>query len=155
MLWKCCKNIIDVALFLKNSSHVISATTIFFSSHFWQWHCHNCQFFFSYFGNVIATFGFPCVHSHFEHPLGQQVWAEGISVMVLLKIKNFSLPLFLFLSPTFVELRQWYCRNSLSFFRFLNKLEQINFEFSNIQPKNSVYFIFKSILWFFFLTNIS
>ena len=126
MLWKYCKNIIDVVLFFFNSSYVIWATTIFFfSSHFRQWHCHNCQFFFfSYFGNAIATFGFPCAHSHFNYSLGQQVWAEGISVMVLPKIKNFSLPLFLFLSPAFVELRQWYCRNSLSFLRFLNKLEQ-------------------------------
>ena len=44
--------------------------------------------------------------------------------MVLPKIKNFSLLLFIFLSPTFVEFRQWYCRNSLSFLRLLNKLKQ-------------------------------
>ena len=54
----------------------------FFSSHFRQWHCHNCQkkFFF-------PSFGFPCAHSHFEHPPGQQVWAEGIAVISLLKQK--------------------------------------------------------------------
>ena len=121
---------------------MISATTIFFFPPiFGNGIATIANLFFSYFGNAIATFGFPCAHSHFEHPLGQQVWTEGISMMVLPKIKNFSLPLFLFLSPTFVEFRQWYCRNSLSFLRFLNKLEQyvtqINFEFSNIQPKNS------------------
>ena len=85
------------------------------------------------FGNGIATiakffffpsFGFPCAHSHFEHPSGQQVWAEGIAVIPLPKIKNFSLLLFIFLSPTFVEFRKWYCRNSLSFLRLLNKLKQ-------------------------------
>ena len=81
----------------------------FFSSHFRQWHCHNCQFFFS------PTFGFPCAHSHFEHLPGQQVWAEGIAAIPLLKIKNFSLLLFIFLSPTFVEFRQHCCRNSFSF----------------------------------------
>ena len=70
------------------------------------------------------SFGFPCVHSHFEHPPGQQVWAEGIATIPLLKIKNFSLLLFIFLSPTFVEFRQWYYRNSLSFLRLLNKLKQ-------------------------------
>ena len=94
------------------------ATNFFFPSHFRQWHCHNCQFFFS------PTFSFPCAHSHFEHPPGQQVWAEGIAAIPLLKIKNFSLLLFIFLSPTFVEFRQWYCRNSLSFLRLLNKLKQ-------------------------------
>ena len=100
---------------------------------FWQCHCRKLFFFPPIFGNGIATianfffstsFGFPCVHSHFEHPLGQQVWAKGISVMVLLKIKNFSLLLFIFLSPTFVEFWQWYCRNSFSFLRLLNKLKQ-------------------------------
>ena len=91
----------------------------FFSSHFRQWHCHNCQFFF-----FFLSFGFPCTHSHFEHPLRQQVWAEGIATIPLPKIKNFSLLLFIFLSSTFVEFLQWYCRNSLSFLRVLNKLKQ-------------------------------
>ena len=89
----------------------------FFSSHFRQWHCQNCHFFF-------PSFGFSCAHSHFEHPPRQQVWAEGIAAIPLLKIKNFSLLLFIFLSPTFVQFRQWYCRNSLSFLRLLNKLKQ-------------------------------
>ena len=51
MLWKYCKR----STFFFNSSHVISATTIFFPpifgnsiatnffSLFRQWHCHNCQ----------------------------------------------------------------------------------------------------------------
>ena len=115
---------------------------------FRQCHCHNCQkfipsisamplpqtiFFFLPFSAMALpqlpiffspTFGFPCVHSHFEHPPGQQVWAEGIAAIPLLKIKNFSLLLFIFLSPTFVEFRQWYCRNSLSFLRLLYKLKQ-------------------------------
>ena len=69
------------------------------------------NFFFS------ASFGFPCAHSHFEHPPRQQVWAERIAAIPLPKIKNFSLLLFIFLSPTFVEFRQWYYRNSLSFLR--------------------------------------
>ena len=138
---------------------MISSTTIFFPPIFGNGIATIANFFFFFFlfrqYHCPIWFSF-CAHSHFEHPLGQQVLAKGISMIVLPKIKNFSLPLFLFLSPTFVEFRQWYCRNSLSFFRFLNKLEQINFEFSNIQPKNSVYFIFKSILWnYFFLTNIS
>ena len=114
----CYKNIVDVALFFLIHSQ-ISATTIFFPPIFGNG-IATIVIFFSYFGNAIATFGFPCAHSHFDHPLGQQVWTKGISVMVLPKIKNFSLPLFLFLSPTFVELRQWYCRNSLFFLRFLN-----------------------------------
>ena len=91
----------------------------------------NYFFFPPIFGNGIATiakfffpsFGFPCAHSHFEHPPRQQVWAEGIAAILLPKIKNFSLLLFIFLSPTFVEFRQWYCRNSLSFLRLLNKLK--------------------------------
>ena len=54
----------------------------------------------TYFGNGIATianfffptsFGFPSAHSHFEHPPGQQEWAEGIAAIPLPKIKNFSL----------------------------------------------------------------
>ena len=99
---------------------------------FWQCHCRKLFFFPPIFGNGIATianffspsFGFPCAHSHFEHPPGQQAWAEGIVAIPLPKMKNFSLLLFIFLSPTFVEFRQWYCCNPLSFFRLLNKLKQ-------------------------------
>ena len=71
-----------------------------------------------------TSFGFPCVHSHFEHPPRQEVWAEEIAAIPLPKIKNFSLLLFVFLSPIFVKFRQWYCRNSLSFLILLNKLKQ-------------------------------
>ena len=100
---------------------------------FRQCHCRKLFFFFPpIFDNGIAiiakfffpSFGFPCAHSHFEHPPGQQVWTEGIAAIPLPKIKNFSLLLFIFLSSTFVEFRQWYCRNSLSFLRLLNKLKQ-------------------------------
>ena len=92
----------------------------------------NYFFFPPIFDNGIAiianfffpSFGFPCAHSHFEHPSGQQVWTEGIAAISLPKIKNFSLLLFIFLSLTFVEFRQWYCHNSLSFLRLLNKLKQ-------------------------------
>ena len=99
---------------------------------FRQCHCRKLFFFPPIFGNSIATiaiffflsFDFPCAHSHFEHPPGQQVWVEGITAIPLSKIKNFSLLLFIFLSPIFVEIRQWYCRNSLSFLRLLNKLKQ-------------------------------
>ena len=93
----------------------------------------NYFFFPPIFGNGIAiiakknfppSFGFPCTHSHYEHPLGQQAWAERIAAIPLPKIKNFSLLLFIFLSPTFVEFWQWYCCNSLSFLRLLNKLKQ-------------------------------
>ena len=126
--------------------HFSQFQKFFFTPLFRQCHCHNCQkfipsisaiplpqtfFFPPIFGNGIATianfffpsFGFPCAHSHFEHPPGQQAWAEGIVAIPLPKIKNFSLLLFIFLSPTFVEFRQWYCHNSLSFFRLLNKLK--------------------------------
>ena len=63
---------------------------------FQQYHCYKLFFFPPIFGNGIATiaknfffpsFGFPCAHSHFEHPPGQQVWAEGIAVISLLKQK--------------------------------------------------------------------
>ena len=92
----------------------------------------NYFFFPPIFDNGIAiiakfffpSFGFPCAHSHFKHPPGQQVWIEGIAAIPLPKIKNFSFLLFIFLSPTFVEFRQWYCRNSFSFLRLLNNLKQ-------------------------------
>ena len=133
---------------LPNSIPLFTIPKIFFYPLFRQCHCHNCQkfipsisampllqtfFFPPIFSNCIVTianffffpsFGFPCAHSHLEHPPGQQVWAEGIAAISVLKIKNFSLLLFIFLSPTFVEFRQWYYRNSLSFLRLLNKLKQ-------------------------------
>ena len=53
MLWKCCKNIVDVALFFFYNSSLDFGNHYFFSSHFRQWHCH--KFFPPYFGNGIAT----------------------------------------------------------------------------------------------------
>ena len=120
--WHCHNSI---QFFFPFSAMPLPQLPIFFSffSYFGNGIATIANFFFSYFGNAIATFGFPCAHSHFENPLGQQVWVEGISVMVLPKIKNFPLPLFLFLSPIFVEFRQYCCRN---FFSFLNS--PINFK---------------------------
>ena len=91
---------------------------IFFSSHFRQWHCHNCQ------KKIFPIIWFSLHALTLRHPPGQQVWAERIAAIPLSKIKNFSLLLFIFLSPTFVEFWQWYCRNSLYFLRLLNKLKQ-------------------------------
>ena len=100
---------------------------------FRQCHCRKLFFFLPFSAMALpqlpifffpTSFGFPCVHSHFEHPPRQEVWAEEIAAIPLPKIKNFSLLLFIFLSPTFVEFWQWYCRNSLSFLRLLNKLKQ-------------------------------
>ena len=79
-------------------------------------------FFFLYFDNAIATISlsqiFYFLISAMALPqlvFGQQVWTAGISVMWLPKFIIFSLPLFLFLSHTFIEFRQHRCRNSLSF----------------------------------------
>ena len=133
LLWKCCKNIVDVTTFFFLLFHRFCNTHFFFpifgnaiatiAKNLYhllrQWHCHNCQFFF-----FPTSFGFPCAHSHFEHPPEQQEWAEGIAAIPLPKIKNFSILLFIYLSPNFVEFRQWYCRNSLSFLRLLNNLKQ-------------------------------
>ena len=59
------------------------AANYFFSSHFWQCHCHNCQ-----------KKKFPIIWFSLHAP-GQQVWAEGIAAIPLPKIKNFSLQLLL------------------------------------------------------------
>ena len=109
--------------------HFSQFQKFFFTLLFRQCHCHNCQkfippisamplpqtiFFFLPF-SAMALPQLPkkffshhlvfLARSHFEHPLGQQVWAEGIAAIPLLKIKNFSLLLLIFLSPTFVEFR--------------------------------------------------
>ena len=86
-------------------------------------------FFLPYFGNGIATIDFPLGASHFEHfthtrsaSLGNRNFGN-----MIIEIQNFlsrSLPLFLFLSHTFVEFRQHRYRNSLSFFNYVNKLKQ-------------------------------
>ena len=85
---------------------------------FQQWHCHNCQIFFS----PVIWFSLRALT--FRAPTRATEWAEGITAIPLPKIKNFSLLLFIFLSPTFVEFRQWYCRNFFSFLRLLNNLKQ-------------------------------
>ena len=65
MLWKCCKNIVDITLFFLKISPQISTTIIylFLSSHFPQWHCHNSYKFFFFF-SLCA------LHTYFI--LGQQ-----------------------------------------------------------------------------------
>ena len=85
---------------------------------FQQWHCHNCQIFFP----PVIWFSLRALT--FRAPTRATEWAEGITAIPLPKIKNFSLLLFIFLSPTFVEFRQWYCRNFFSFLRLLNNLKQ-------------------------------
>ena len=128
---------------LPNSIPLFTIPKVFFTPYYGNAIATIVKNLYLYFGNAIAanffffliatianffffflSFGFPCTHSHFEHPLRQQVWAEGIAAIPLPKIKNFSLLLFIFLSSTFVEFLQWYCRNSLSFLRVLNKLKQ-------------------------------
>ena len=124
----------DITTIAKKKFHLFrqchchnSIPIFFFPSHFRQWHCHNYHFF-PYFGNGIVAIGFfffGSTHtSSIQDTLGQGIWAARISVTPLPKFKIFSLPLFLFLSHTFVEFRQHRCRNSLSFLISLNKLEQ-------------------------------
>ena len=64
--------------------------------------------FFSYFGNAIDTFGFPCALT-----LRAPTRAVGMGRRnfgdVVAKNQKFLSPTFFFLSPTFVEFRQWYC----------------------------------------------
>ena len=78
--------------------------TIFFSSHFWQCHCHNCQ------------------KKIFSHHLVFLTRTQAAG-MGRRNCGNIIAENQKFLSPTFVEFRQWYCRNSLSFLRLLNKLK--------------------------------
>ena len=90
-----CENVVKYcgrSIFFFNSSSNFN-NYYFFSSYFRQWHCHNChQFFFP-----ISAMALP------QLVFSQQVWAASFSVMWLPKFKIFSLPLFLFLSHTFVD----------------------------------------------------
>ena len=129
----CCENVVKI-LWTQNFFLIppqISAIIIylFFSSPILAMHCHNCHkifFFFSYFDNGIATIGFFFSTSHFEHTahtLEQADRAVRILVITLPKFMHSLSPIFS-LSHTFVEFRQWCCRNSLSLLILLNKLEQ-------------------------------
>ena len=131
----------DVALFFFNSS-LGFGNHFFFSSHFRQWHCHNCHNFFSlpYFGNGIATIGFlwaPNKHQHTSstsHPLSQHVWVTGILVMWLPKFKIFSLPLFLFFSHTFVRISATPLPKFILFLQFSKWLVTVPINKLQIQP---------------------
>ena len=50
LLWKYCKNIVDVTTFFYSFIDFVT----FFFFHFRQWHCHNCQIFFSHPGNRMG-----------------------------------------------------------------------------------------------------
>ena len=101
---------------------------------FWQCHCRKLFFFPPIFGNGIATianFFFFSHHLVFLAPThtssthsGSRYEQKELRQYHCWKSKILSLLLFIFLSPTFVEFRQWYCRNSLSFLRLLNNLKQ-------------------------------
>ena len=121
----CCENIVDIAFFLIPSQ--ISATIIYlFFLPFSVMALPQLSqiFFFPYFGNSIATIDFRSVG------LGNRNFGNVITEIqnflspTLPIFKIFSHPLFLFLSHTFVEFRQHYCRNLLSFFNFLSNLKQ-------------------------------
>ena len=99
---------------LPNSIPLFTIPKVFFTPYFDNAIATIVKNLYLYFGNAIAanffffliatianffffflSFGFPCTHSHFEHPLRQQVWAEEIAAIPLPKIKNFSLLLFI------------------------------------------------------------
>ena len=103
-----------------------------FFFHFRQCHCHNCQ---KFIPPILAMalpqlpiFFFPhhlvflaCTHTSSTHP--DRRYGQKKLRQYHCRKSKISLLLFIFLSPTFVEFRQWYCHNSLSFFRLLNKLK--------------------------------
>ena len=73
MLWKYCKNIVNVILFFFKFLSRFRQPQFFFSSHFRQWHCHNWQKKnFTYFGNAIATIGLSQIF--FELIITDYVW---------------------------------------------------------------------------------
>ena len=97
-------------------SNAIAANYFFFSSHFRQWHCHNCQIFFFpiiWFSLRALTLRAPTRAAGMGRRNCSNTIAEN---------QKFLSPTF-YLSPTFVEFWQWYCRNSLSLLRLLNKLK--------------------------------
>ena len=75
--------------------------------------CHNFFFFFFHFGHS----------KHTSHP-GSRNWVEEFRYSHY-RNSTFSLsPLFSFSLILFVEFRQWWYRNSFSFFIILNNFEQ-------------------------------
>ena len=84
---------------------------IFFSSHFRQWHCHNCQ------KKIFPIIWFSLHALTLRAPTRAVGMGRKNCGNTIAENQNF-------LSPTFVEFWQWYCCNSLSFLRLLNKLKQ-------------------------------
>ena len=92
MLWKYCKNIVDVAPFFFLIPPQISATTIlffFFSSHFWQLGCHNSYFLSPQFPTISTTWLPQLVNLiralPLEHFTGSAWAMEWISIIPLPK----------------------------------------------------------------------
>ena len=134
MLWKCCKNIMDVAFFFLIPPQ-ISATIIYL--------------FFPYFGNGIAAislsqffFSFHFGHStHTSYPSSRN-WAKEFRYSHY-RNSTFSLsPFFFFSLLLFVEFRQWWYRNSLSFLTILNNFNSSynanKVQILNINPRDSL-----------------
>ena len=104
MLWKYYKNIVNVTLFLK-FLHRFRQQHFFFSSHFWQWHCHNSIQFFPHFRQCHCHnyqkknfFFFPIS----AMALPQLLFYTGPGMNLGRGISVTALPKFLFfLSPTF------------------------------------------------------
>ena len=106
LLWKCCKNIVDMTTFFFYSfiDFVTFFSPIFgnaittivkkkkFIPLFWQWHCHNSFVKFLFF---IFSFSLRALHARTAE-LGR-----GNSVSPLPKFNIFSVHLFLLLSHTF------------------------------------------------------
>ena len=133
MLWKCCKNIVDVAHFLNKKKFLpkISATTIFFFflPFLATW---LPQFIFSLssipynFGNLIATIGKSFGHSHWA--LHGPSLGSGMNFgNIIIEIYFFSLlitSLNFLLSYFFLQFQQRCCWNSVSLLILLNHFEQ-------------------------------
>ena len=128
------ENIVNVALYFFYSS--LDFRTTFISSPppplFSSCHCHNCyKKFFPYFGNGIATislsqFFFFSFHfgnsTHATHPVSRN-WVEEFRYSHY-RNSTFSLSFFFFSLILFVEFRQWWYQNSLSFLTILNNFQQ-------------------------------
>ena len=121
MLWKCCKNIVDITLFFLKFLPRFRQPLFFFFS--------------PIFGNGIATNFFPPISAM---ALPQLVSVNRNFSNVITEIQNF-------LSPTFSLSLTYFCwiLTTLTLFPQFPKelitmpITQINSEFNNIQPKDS------------------
>ena len=97
----------------------ISVTTIFFSSHFRQWHCHNCHKFSPLFRQWHChnwfPFGHPLALAHFEHFTPTR--SARLGNRKIIEIQNF-------ISPTFSLSLSYFCQN------FSNTIVEIHSLFS-------------------------